>query len=217
MPVARHPPHGPVLALLTHTVLTSDGSDRGLPHKVQPAWLASPARCPARVRLSLVLLGPRPSLRHLLRPSQAFVRRPHRYYATVRLPAAVHLGLIAHRLLPAVRVLRPTDSNGASRFSCVKFLYMPGVCDSAGPAMHLRCRTPPCCLPYSVTPSAPWIARFRSSSTSGIPACICPCPTLQVQPRDCPRMARGQDGSLLLSCMTLSFTTSRRFIRRYPR
>src|SRR5271166_1088401 len=47
---------------------------------------------------------------------------------------------------------------------------MPGVCDSAGPAMHLRCRTPPCCLPYSVTPSAPWIARFRSSSTSGIPS-----------------------------------------------
>ena len=27
-----------------------------------------------------------------------------------------------------------------------------------------------------------------------------------------PRMARGQDGSLLLSCMTLSFTTPRRFI-----
>src|SRR5713226_2009750 len=27
-----------------------------------------------------------------------------------------------------------------------------------------------------------------------------------------PHMARGQDGSLLLSCMTLSFTTSRRFI-----
>src|SRR5579863_4708335 len=39
-----------------------------------------------------------------------------------------------------------------------------------------------------------------------------PCPTLQVQPHDCPRMARGQDGSLLLSCMTLPFTTPRRFI-----
>src|SRR5437667_5951814 len=31
-----------------------------------------------------------------------------------------------------------------------------------------------------------------------------------------PHMARGQDGSLLLSCMTLSFTTSRRFIPTYP-
>src|SRR6202051_2493078 len=39
-----------------------------------------------------------------------------------------------------------------------------------------------------------------------------PCPTLQVRPRDRPRMARGQDGSLLLSCMTLTFTTPRRFI-----
>ena len=44
------------------------------------------------------------------------------------------------------------------------------------------------------------------------PACIYPCPTLQVQPHDCPRMARGQDGSLRLSCMTLTFTAPRRFI-----
>src|ERR1700730_12615146 len=36
--------------------------------------------------------------------------------------------------------------------------------------------------------------------------------TLQVRPRDRPHMGRGQDGSLLLSCMNLSFTTSRRFI-----
>ena len=41
---------------------------------------------------------------------------------------------------------------------------------------------------------------------------MCPCPTLQVRPLGRPHMARGQDGSLLLSCMTLSFTTSRRFI-----
>jgi hypothetical protein len=38
-------------------------------------------------------------------------------------------------------------------------------------------------------------------------------PTLQVQPRDRPRMARGQDGSLFLSCTTLSFAASCRFIR----
>ena len=44
------------------------------------------------------------------------------------------------------------------------------------------------------------------------PACIYPYPTLRVQPHDCPRMARGQDGSLRLSCMTLTFTTPRRFI-----
>ncbi len=49
----------------------------------------------------------RPSLHNLLRPSLAFVRPLRRYYAAVRLPAAVHLGLIAHRLLPPFR--RPSD------------------------------------------------------------------------------------------------------------
>jgi hypothetical protein len=57
------------------------------------------------------------------------------HYATVRLPAAVHLGLIAHRLLPAVRCLLASDSDGVSRFSRVKFLCMHGVFDSAGPAV----------------------------------------------------------------------------------
>jgi hypothetical protein len=36
-------------------------------------------------------------------PSLACVRPPRWYYAAVRLPMAVHLGLIAHRLLPAFR------------------------------------------------------------------------------------------------------------------
>ena len=72
----------------------------------------------------------------------------------------------------------------------------------------MRYRTPPCCLPVGVTPSAPRIPVFGAQ----YPACIYPCPTLQVQPRDCPRMARGQDGSLRLSCMTLTFTAPRRFI-----
>src|SRR6516164_3873126 len=44
------------------------------------------------------------------------------------------------------------------------------------------------------------------------PAYRCPCPTLQVRPRGRPRMARGQDDSLDLSCTTLSFATSSRFI-----
>ena len=75
-------------------------------------------------------------------------------------------------------------------------------------ATHSRYRTPPCCLPVGVTPSAPHISVFGAQ----FPACIYPCPTLQVQPHDCPRMARGQDGPLLLSCMTLTFTAPRRFI-----
>src|SRR5215472_11325350 len=56
------------------------------------------------------------------------------------------------------------------------------------------------------------MGRFRSSLLRDTrPACAPPqrfaC-ALAVRPR----MVRGQDGSLLLSCMTLSFTTSRRFI-----
>ncbi len=66
-------------------------------------------------------------------PPKAFVRLLRWYYAAVRLPAAVHLGLIAHRLHPTVRVLLTTDGHGASRFSRVKFLCMHGVFDSAGP------------------------------------------------------------------------------------
>ena len=88
-------------------------------------------------------------------------------------------------------------------------------------------RAPQFCLPVSLTPSAPLVLPFSELTTSGYPAYMCPCPgfvaplfgglpggipTLQVRRRRRPHMARGQDGSLLLSCMTLSFTTSRRFI-----
>ena len=84
------------------------------------------------------------------------------------------------------------------------------------------------CLPVSLTPSAPLVFAISELTTSGYPAYMCPCPG-SVAPlfggsarcvsnassaplRVRPHMARGQDGSLLLSCMTLAFTTSRRFI-----
>src|ERR1035441_8093219 len=152
-----------------------------LSHTVQPAWLAFPSLRPVRVGLFHVLLGQRPSLHGLLRPSPAFVRPLRRYYAAVRLPAAVPLGLIAHRLLPAFPVLPSTDGRGASRFSRVKFLCMRGVFDSAGPDALALART-------SVLPSAlldavgTLIFAISELTTSGYPACICPCPTLQVRP-----------------------------------
>src|SRR6266853_8034 len=74
------------------------------------------------------------------------------------------------------------------------------------------CRAPQYCLPVSLTPSAPLILAFSELTISGYPACMCLFPTLQVRRYRRPHMGRGQDGSLLLSCMTLSFTTSRRFI-----
>jgi hypothetical protein len=49
---------------------------------------------------------------------------------------------------------------------------------------------------------------FRSS----IPCPPVPLFTLRAPPHDEPRKTRGQDGSLLLSCKTLSFSTSCRFI-----
>ena len=79
-------------------------------------------------------------------------------------------------------------------------------------APRSRCRAPRCCLPVNLTLSAPMILVISELTTSGYPAYMCLPPTLQVRPCGRPRMGRGQDGSLLLSCMTLSFTTSRRFI-----
>jgi len=46
---------------------------------------------------------------------------------------------------------------------------MRGVFDSAGPTMHSRYRASPCCLPYCVTPSAPWIRDFGAHNF-GIPS-----------------------------------------------
>ena len=133
-------------------------------HTLQPAWPALPARCPARVRLWRVLLGPRPSLRNLRRRLPALVRLLRRYYAVVRLPLAVHEGLAAHRVLPPARRVFSTGSHGVSRFSRMEFLRMPGVFDSAGPSAVSRWRPPPCCLPHrSDRRRHPESAGFRSS------------------------------------------------------
>jgi len=65
--------------------------------------------------------------------SPAFVQLLRRYYAAVRLPATVHVGLIAHRLLPPVRSVSTTDCDGIPRFSRVESLGVRRVFDSAGP------------------------------------------------------------------------------------
>src|SRR5579875_3664 len=49
-----------------------------------------------------------------------------------------------------------------------------------------------------------------------MPCLHVPLSTLRTQPRGWLRMTRGQDGSLDLSCVTLSFTTPRRFIPAHP-
>src|SRR5467141_698431 len=67
----------------------------------------------------------------------------------------------------------------------------------------------------SMLPSAHWnsVGTLISDHFHGsIPCLHVPLSTLHVQPCDCPRMTRGQVGSLRLTCTTLAFATSRRFI-----
>ena len=89
-----------------------------------------------------------------------------------------------------------------------RFLCMRGVFDSAGSAAHSRFLCTAVWPSDGLTPWASWITVFGAQ----YPAYRYPCPTLQVQPHDCPRMARGQGGSLFLPCTTLAFATPRRFI-----
>lgn len=102
-------------------------------------------------------------------------------------PSMVDLSLIAFSSRPAA--FRPRAAMGSLGSRAWSFYACLGSSTPQGTA-HSRYRVPLCCLPYWLTPSAPWIAVFGAH----YPAHICPCPTLQVQPRDCPRMTRGQDG-----------------------
>src|SRR6202023_2911400 len=103
---------------------------RYFPHTPQSVWPAFPTLRPALVRLFRVLLGQRPSLHNLRLRSPALVRLLRRYYAAVRLPAAVREGLIAHRFLPPARRLSATGGRGVSRFSRMEFLCVHGVFDT---------------------------------------------------------------------------------------
>ena len=181
----------------------------GFAHTLQPAWPAFPARCPVRVRLRRVLLGPRPSLRNLRWRLPAFVRLLRRYYAVVRLPATVHEGLAAHRVLPPAR---RTVLDGRPR-------GLPVLAHGVSPhAWGLRLRRVECGLALATAPVLPSArsdgvgARDQLDFGAEYPACGCPSPTLQVRPRDRPRRAGGQGGSLRLPCTTLSFATPCRFI-----
>ena len=97
--------------------------------------------------------------------SPAFIRLPHRYYV-VRLPASVHMGLtlfaFSHQ---TVAVRQRMLNNGASRFSCVRFLYMHGVCASEEPAAHSRFPRAAVLmtLSFTVSRSTLFAASFRVS------------------------------------------------------
>src|SRR5881296_2877749 len=76
-----------------------------LTHTEQVAQLADPALSPGRGRLHDVLFGRLPSLHALRRQLPTVVRTLRRYYAPVRLPTGVHVGLLAQGLLQPARRL----------------------------------------------------------------------------------------------------------------
>jgi hypothetical protein len=97
-------------------------------------------------------------LHSLRRRFPAFVRLLRRSYAVVRLPAAVHVGLIAHRVHPPACCRSAPGGNGVSRFSRMEFLCVPGVYDSAG-----QRRTRPC---------ARHLVAFRFGQHRRLPDCL---------------------------------------------
>jgi len=102
-----------------------------------------------------------------------------------------------------------SDTDGVSRFSRMEFPDMPGVSDCAGFMTDLRLSS------FIMWPSASQNSVGTPNEidfAAQYPACLCPCRTLRLPPYGDLRMTRGQDGSLLLSCRTLSFPIPCRFI-----
>jgi hypothetical protein len=174
-----------------------------------------PAQCPDQVGLAVFSFGQQPSLCSFLRPSQAFVRLLRRYYAAARLPEAVHLGLIWFMAFTQ----RSADATGGQPRGLPVLAREVSI-----HAWGLRLRRVASALAFtrtavllSVLPDdvSTLIGRFRSSLLRDTQPAYAPIQhfggAVTVTPH-----GRGQDGSLLLSCMTLSFTTSRRFIPAIP-
>ena len=167
--VADDPLHGSGRAELPHPALAS-GDDAMTAHRIgviDTAYpellpdLLAPAHCAHRsgAESGAHFAGagspwPVPSLHRLRRRLPGLVRRLHRYYGTVRLPAFVH-----RRRASLDFPTRPATPSAAgeprtSRFSCEVFPYVHGVCDRAGPARISRLRCARWCLPTIPTASA---------------------------------------------------------------
>jgi hypothetical protein len=121
----------------------------------------------------------------------------------------------AVRLLPSPAVLLPGFAAGVSevsRFSCMKFLGVSGVFDYAGLNKNSRYRSCSCCLPRITKTSASGLHLFEARSPTPPIPCLRFAGSLAVAAQD-----SGPGGSLLLSCKTLSFSTSCRLFRKHSR
>ena len=134
MTIANHPLHRSGRALLTHPALvlgmTINLNTNRL--RVSATGRTCPAQCPGPAARTRMPFDQPPSL-HLLRPARKrqFVRRLRRYYAAVRLPAAVH-----HRRTSLDFTMRPERCRlgdcRTSRFSHRLLPCLLGVSDRAG-------------------------------------------------------------------------------------
>ena len=178
------------------------------PHTSQSLRHASPALCPERVGLFGVPLGRTASLHALRRGLPLVVRTLRWYYLLVRLPTGVRAGLIAHRLLPPIRRVAPGRQRGLPVLAQGVFRHAGGLGTARGSRMACVYRRPDFAFRRAERRRRPGRRGFRCS----IPRLPVPLSTLRPWPHSRPRMTRGQDGSLLLSCRTLSFPTPCRFI-----
>jgi len=119
-------------------------------------------------------------------------------------PCAPDVRLNAFSGRPAVLLSGDAE---VSRFSCMKFLSVHGPSDYAGSAADSRYRLLRCNLPHPPTGSAS-VLSFRSSYRPTNASVYASKDPLAAPPGK----TRAQDGSLLLSCETLSFSASCRFI-----
>jgi len=114
--------------------------------------------------------------------------------------------------LPFPSLPRPTVFRRAPMRSPSSCASNFPACSGSPTAWNLRrtrvYRPASCCLPLVRTASAFQIVDFAAQWL----ACRCPLSTLRYIPRDMQRMTRGQDGSLLLSCIGLSPTITCQFV-----
>src|SRR5713226_7178499 len=116
----------------------------------------------------------------------------------------------AVRLLPSPADLLPGLTAGVSevsRFSCLKFLGVPGVFDYAGPSGDSRYRLRSCCLPRITKTSASGLHLFEARSPTPPILCLRFAVSLAVAAQD-----SRPSGSLLLSRKAFSSSASSRFI-----
>ena len=155
-----------------------------------------------------VLLGPRPSLPALRQELTPLVRAVPGYYAAVRLLRNVHASRTAIGLCSPVYSGFPCRHSGG--------LPVP-MHEVSRRARALRLRGAVQRLAYFAAVPVAFAVRYQLGAPdfffhSSIPRPPVPLSTLRWLPRGAPCKTRGQDGSLFLSCETLSFSTPCRSI-----